>query len=147
MEFHFIRLKPTGGLVTAVDPKSKPRYMCFKNRLTADLCVKHFAQFKSKHGRWPQLDLSHSTVEIKSAPEFEMATVDQIEDMMVIDTMSWEDVMCIGRISNISLFYCHSFGVIPDGNTTDITFSAQEVDLEVDPQLYIMNLEFNEGQG
>lgn len=141
MEFHFIRLKPTNGLVTIIDPKMKPRYMCFKNRISADLCVKHIAQFRAKYGIWPQMDLSSGPSNIKSPLMFKKRKPAEVEKFMEIETMDWDKLMSVGKMANASLFYCHHFGVVPDGNMTNLSFSAQEVDLEVDPQLYLMNLE------
>lgn len=138
MEFNFIRNKINHGYITIVDPSSKPRVLCFKNKTSANVCLKHLARFRAKHGTWPSMDLTSPSVMVVNKKNFKKRSPIEIEKYLEIDTMEIKDVDEIGITTNTSFLYCHNFGVLLDGMS--ISFSGQEIDSEPDPLLYINHL-------
>ena len=137
MEFHFIRMKTNNGYVTVVDPKKKPRMMCFKNKVDAHKCVRHISYFRSKYGVWPNMDLSDPNTKIISPVKFKTRTPDQIAAYMDIETLYMDDLERLSLSANASLMYCYAFEALPEGdNFLSLSFSGQEIDLEVDEHMY-----------
>jgi len=137
MEFHFIRMKPNNGYVTIVDPKKKPRMMCFKNKLDARKCVRHIAYFRSKYGVWPNMDLSDPDTKINSPIKFKKRKPSEIARYMDIETLYMEDLERLSLSANASLMYCYSFEALPESDSfLSLSFSGQEIDLEVDEHVY-----------
>lgn len=144
MEFHFIRMKPNNGYVTIVDPKKKPRMMCFKKKMDARKCVRHIAYFRSKYGVWPNMDLSEPDTKINSPIQFKKRKPGEIARYMDIDTLYMEDLERLSLSANASLLYCYSFDALPEGDTfLSLAFSGEEIDLEVDDDVYREKMELH----
>ena len=65
-KYHFIQLKPTKAYLTIIDPTKKSRFVCFSNKNTADAFVDYVANFRSKHGYWPSMDMSNRMSTVRS---------------------------------------------------------------------------------
>ena len=50
MDFHFVKLIHEGTYLSLVDPKQKPRFVCFAERSKADKCVDYMADFRYRYG-------------------------------------------------------------------------------------------------
>lgn len=68
MEYHLIQMKPTKTYLSLVDPNKKSRFVCFKDRRTANVFVDYVTHFRSKHGHWPNMDMSNRFATIRSKP-------------------------------------------------------------------------------
>ena len=91
MRYNFIRLNLTNTYATVIDKNSLPRYMCFKDSMSARNCVSHICHYRSKHGHWPTFDLSEEKhrIERKETPKerkpedlykyFDIVTLDEDE--------------------------------------------------------------------
>lgn len=142
MTYHFIRHKPSGGLLTMVDPTSKPMYMCFKNKICAERCKKHLAHFKSNHGVWPVINLSNETTQVIAPLKTESLTMSHMYSQLIIDTIGEDKLITMGTVTGSSVMYCHEFGVLRDGSDMlNVSFSGQELEIEPDYDEYIRSLE------
>ena len=66
MDYHFIQMKPTKAFLSIVDPNKKSRFVCFNDKKTAEVFVNYVTTFRSKHGFWPNLDMSKGSNVVKS---------------------------------------------------------------------------------
>lgn len=141
MEFNFVRNKINNGYITLVDPKSKPRILCFKTKPTATICLKHLAKFKADYGIWPPMDLSSNKVNIVNKEKSNKRNVLEFENQLEINTLDIEELNEIGLTTNTSFLYCHTFGILLDDmDCMSVSFSGQEIDSEPDNLLYVNSL-------
>ena len=143
MAYHFIRHKPSGGLLTVIDNRAIPMYMCFKSIHCAEHCKKHFAVFKSRYGVWPTINLSHGTeVTVHTPLKTKKSTFEETYDKMIIDIIHEDDLIKLGNVTGASFMYCHEFGIIHDGtDRLNVAFSGQEITVDTDYDEYIKTLE------
>ena len=142
MNFHFIRMKPNNGYITIIDPKKKPRMMCFKEKKDARTCIEQISAFRSKYGIWPNMDLSDPDTKINSPTKFKKRTPKDIASYMEIESLSIADLQLVSMSANASLMYCYSFDDLrKNNNSLTLSFSGQEIDLEVDDEVYRAKLE------
>ena len=143
MSYHFIRHKPNGGLMTVIDGKSKPMYMCFRSRHCAEHCRKHFAQFKSKYGVWPTIDLStEQNIDVFTPLSTDKMPFSYLYETLTIDTIQEDELIKLGNITGSSMLYCHEFGVLHQGpDKMSVAFSGQEIEFETDFDIYLRGLE------
>ena len=146
MSFHFIYLtlsKPRQFL-TMVDREGKPRFMTFKEEHSAVSAVRYLANFKSKHGKWPTMDMS--TTNVTRLDPGASTREDLQASMSLIDIECWEEdtLRGVAMGSNTSFLWVHNFEVLPPkfgGTVEQIAFTGSEIDAIVDLDLYIHNLE------
>lgn len=143
MEFNLIRMKPTGGYVTVIDRRNKPRLMCFRDLKSANKCKYQLAAFRADKGHWPDMDLSnpHSTVPRKAYTKSRHP--EEVLEFLEVDTVDMENITNIAINNNLSLLYCHNFESKMDGNMLSMEFSGQEIDMDVDNFAYIRELNYN----
>ena len=60
-DFYFVTLEHIGA-ATIIDPKSKSRFICFKDNKTARSYAKYIAKHRAEYGKWPHIDLSTRTM-------------------------------------------------------------------------------------
>ena len=143
MEFNLIRMKPTGGYVTVIDRKNKPRLMCFRDTHSANKCKYQLAAFRAKKGHWPDMDLSNPHTLVNPKVMKKLRHPEEIMDFLEIDTMDMENITKLSMYNNLSLLYCHTFDSKLEGNMLSMEFSGQEIDMEVDNFAYIRELNYN----
>lgn len=144
MEFHFIQMKPTRGYLSMVDPSTKVRVMCFSHRSTAEKCSKYICQFRSKHGKWPTLDMRSGITKITSETCIKKRTPEELLEFLNIVSMEEDDLNMAALYNNMSFMYCHDFKVHDKDHTTvDVGFRGQEIDGEADLKAYTELLETN----
>lgn len=142
MNFHLVRNKINKGLITINDVKGNSRFLCFKEKHTASVCIKHMSKFRSTYGTWPIIDLSKPNTKIKSKPFIKKRSSSDFEKYLLIETLGEEELAYLGLVSNTSFFYCHSFGVIPDNRDfMTVALTGQELDIESDQTFFISNLQ------
>lgn len=134
MSYHFIRHKPTSGMLTMVNQSAKPMYMCFRDKQCADRCRTHFAKFKHDHGSWPSIDLSeYKEVAVETSNDDNKFPLSYIYNQLEIDTIQEEDLFDLGNTTGISFMYCHNFGIVSEGfGKMNVMFSGQEIELDAE---------------
>ena len=100
MEFSFIRNKLNNGYITIVDPSSKPRILCFKNKTSAKVCLKHLATFRAKYGTWPSMDLTSPSTRVVNKEKFKKRKQEDVEKYLEIETMEINELNEIGLSTN-----------------------------------------------
>lgn len=144
MEFHLIQMKLTRGYLSMVDPNTKVRVMCFSNRKNAEKCSKYLCEFRSKHGKWPCLDMRSSISKVTSQTLIKKRTPEDLLEFLDIVRMDQDDLNVAAFYNNMSFMYCHDFKVHDkEYNSIDITFRGQEIDGEADLKAYTELLETN----
>ena len=143
MEFNLIRMKPTGGYVTVIDRKNKPRLMCFRDTQSANKCKYQLAAFRAKKGHWPDMDLSNPHTLVNPKVMKKLRHPEEILEFMEVDTIDIEDITKIAMSNNLALLYCHTFDSKLEGNMLSMEFSGQEIDMDVDNFAYIRELNYN----
>lgn len=146
MSFHFIYLtlsKPRQFL-TMVDRDGKPRFMTFKEEHSAVSATRYLANFKSKHGKWPTMDMS--TTNVTRLDPGTSVREDLQASMSLIDIECCDEDALRGMAmgSNTSFLWVHNFEVLPPkfgGTVEQIAFTGSEIDAIVDHDLYVHNLE------
>lgn len=141
--FHFIRMKPTKGFITMTDPKDKTRAMCFQNRETAQRYVEYLSRFRSRTGRWPNLNMRESVSFVKRPEKIRYRTPEDVQRFMEIVEYDRERLDDIARYTNLSFVYIVDFENTDDDEKGNMIFKAREIDSYVDIDLYTQNLELN----
>lgn len=141
-QFHFIKFKPSGAMLTMKDHTDQMRYMCFSSRQTAVDAVEYISLFRSRNGVFPVLDMTEAKAKVKVPRRFKKRTVEDISRFFEIDTRDRDDLDIMARATNSHFLYVHKFKYNKD-REMNVSFSGQEVDAYVDPEEYVAFLEFN----
>lgn len=141
--FHFIRMKPTKGFITMTDPKDKTRAMCFKNRETAQRYMEYLSRFRSRTGRWPNLNMRESVSFVKRPEKIRYRSPEDVLRFMEIVDYDRDRLDDIARHTNLSFVYIVDFENTDTDEKGNMIFKAQEIDSYVDINLYTQNLELN----
>lgn len=137
-------MKPTKTYLSLVDPNKKSRFVCFSDRETADTFVNYVSTFRSKHGHWPNMDMSKRIATVKSRVGFKKRTPDEIKRFLDLDTFEFEQIETMVKRTNISFICVHNFSYLENQEDHQIiSFSGQEWDGKADEILYRDLLEFN----
>lgn len=144
VKYMFVKMILTNTYLTVVDPNKKTRFVCFSNKQTADMFVDYVTNFRSKHGFWPNLDMSDRMSHVKSRIGFKKRTPEDLKKYIDYDLFEYDDIDEMARTTNTSFIHITNFCHLPDGPQQQIiTFSGQEWDGEADEHAYIDLLEFN----
>lgn len=141
-QFHFVKFKPSGALLTMKDHSSKVRYMCFSSRQTAIDAVEYISLFRSRNGTFPVLDMTEDITKIKVAKKFKKREMQDVSRFFEIDSVQREELDDMARKTNAYFLYVHKFKYNTDRDM-NVSFTGQEVDAYVDPQEYVDLLEYN----
>ena len=143
MDYHFIQMKPTKAFLSIVDPNKKSRFVCFSDKKTAEVFVNYVTTFRSKHGFWPNLDMSREVRTVKSKIGFKQRSPDELREYISLDTYDYETIYNMARRTNVSFICVTDFASSPDGEHQQrVSFSGQEWDGEADEAAYRDLLEF-----
>lgn len=129
MEFHFVKLSHTGAYLSMVDPKSKPRVVCFSQKGTAKSFVQYASEFRARTRIWPSLDMSRETQKLEMGKEVSIpyGTPEQIRRYLEIETYDMESLEKLAIQTNVSFFCIVEFGVTYNNNDSEtMNFSGQE---------------------
>tara|TARA_B100001564_G_scaffold359836_1_gene383294 strand:- start:10803 stop:11234 length:432 start_codon:yes stop_codon:yes gene_type:complete len=136
--FYFITLENVGA-ATIIDPKSKGRFICFKDNKIAASYGKYISNQKYKYGKWPCIDLSrrimssaHSSVKCEH--------VDDCENKLSMSYKTWEDLDKMTASTGIQYFLCNDFTYEGDSS---FKIQGMEIDGEIDRVIYTNHLEYN----
>jgi hypothetical protein len=142
--YHFIKMKPTKTYLSIVDPNKKSRFICFGDTKTADTFVNYVTHFRSKHGHWPNMDMSNRVATVMSKTGFKKRSPEELKKYLSLDSFDYENIEEMAKRTNISFICVTNFAYVPDGHETQlVSFSGQEWDGEADERLYRELLEFN----
>ena len=139
MQYNFIRLNLTNTYATILDKNSFPRYICFKDSMSARNCVSHICYYRSKHGHWPTLDLSEDRHKIEQKINFKKRKPEELYKYFEIVELDEDELNNMCNTHHMSLFYCHSFETEPINNS-DI-FSGYQLRIAAEEIDSIMNIE------
>lgn len=132
MDFHLVKLNFKGTYLSIVDPKSKPRFVCFTEKETAKSYINYAAEFRAKNRIWPCLDMTSEfrKLETKNVPYGRPEQIKRYLDIESFDIGTLDKLACKTNIS----FYCIlKFDVTYDGPNETLSFSGQELDGVADP--------------
>ena len=136
MEFHFVKLN--GAYLSMVDPKLKPRIVCFSEKATAATFVNYAAYFRARNRIWPCLDMSRDTRKLEMGLDVvsPYGTPNQIKRFLDIETFDQDSLDKISAKSNVSYFCVVNFDVTyNNGNETEtMNISGQEMDGDANPE-------------
>jgi hypothetical protein len=142
--YHFIQMKPTKTYLSIVDPQKKARFICFGDTKTADTFVNYVTHFRSKHGHWPNMDMSNRIATVMSKTGFKKRTPEELKKYLSLESFDYENIEEMAKRTNISFICVTNFAYLPDGHETQlVSFSGQEWDGEADERLYRELLEYN----
>jgi hypothetical protein len=142
--YHLIQMKPTKTYLSLVDPNKKTRFVCFQDRETADTFVDYVTNFRSKHGFWPNMDMSNRYARVRSKTGIKKRTPEELKDYLSLESFDYENIEDMASRTNVSFICVTSFAYVPDGIEQQIvSFSGQEWDGEADDVAYRDLLEFN----
>ena len=139
MQFHFVKLTHTGTYLTMVDPKEKPRFVCFAEKGTADKFGNYASEFRAKTRIWPSLDMSRDTRKLEMAPEVSVpyGRPEQIKRFLELETFDFGSLDKIATRTNISYFCITDFNVVyNNANSETMNLSGREMDGEANPGEY-----------
>ena len=137
-------MKPTKTYLSIVDPQKKARFICFGDTKTADTFVNYVTHFRSKHGHWPNMDMSNRIATVMSKAGFKKRTPEELKKYLSLESFDYEDIEEMAKRTNISFICVTNFAYLPDGRETQlVSFSGQEWDGEADERLYRELLEYN----
>lgn len=136
MEFHFVRITPTKGFFTLIDPVGKTRTLCFKTNDVAERYVDYMSNFRARNGTWPKLDMTQKLTVVRPAT-MKKRTPEDVARFMDITCMDREELDELGRVHGMSFFYVIDFATDGFG----VNFKGQEIDAIPDPVDFTKNLE------
>ena len=137
-------MKPTKTYLSIVDPQKKARFICFGDTKTADTFVNYVTHFRSKHGHWPNMDMSNRIATVMSKAGFKKRTPEELKKYLSLESFDYENIEEMAKRTNISFICVTNFAYLPDGHETQlVSFSGQEWDGEADERLYRELLEYN----
>ena len=138
-DFYFVTLEHIGA-ATIIDPKSKSRFICFKDNRTARSYAKYIAKHRAEYGKWPHIDLSTRTMTLIQLETEKIEDVQNYEELLNISYKTREDLDEMTIRTGIEYLYCHDFSYDDD---TSFKMSGQEIDGEVDEVIYREKLDYN----
>ena len=137
-------MKPTKTFLSLIDPNRKSRFICFGDTKTADTFVNYITHFRSKHGHWPNMDMSNRVATVMSKTGFKKRTPEELKKYLSLESFDYENIEEMAKRTNISFICVTNFAYLPDGRETQlVSFSGQEWDGEADEVLYRGLLEYN----
>tara|TARA_B110000444_G_C18848910_1_gene604009 strand:+ start:3871 stop:4314 length:444 start_codon:yes stop_codon:yes gene_type:complete len=143
MEFHLVKLNVAKSYLSLVDPNAKPRFICFSEKPIAEKCVDYVADFRSRHGEWPCLDMSQSNRRMESKPVVKLRTPEQVKRYLEIETYDFKTLDQIACRTNVSFYCVLNFDAIVTNNSENMSFSGQEMDGDADHDKFVEWMNFN----
>ena len=142
-EYLFIQMKPTRGFLSITDPHKKSRFMCFKEKRTAETVVDYVTAFRSNYGYWPSMDMSKPVKVIESKVRFKPRSPYELRNYLTIDAFDYDTIFNMARRTNVSFFCVDNFVHVPNGKHQHfMNLTGQEWDGEADPVEFAQLMEF-----
>ena len=109
-------MKPTKTYLSIVDPQKKARFICFGDTKTADTFVNYVTHFRSKHGHWPNMDMSNRVATVMSKTGFKKRTPEELKKYLSLESFDYENIEEMAKRTNISFICVTNFAYLPDGH-------------------------------
>jgi len=135
-KFHLLGLKPSRGLLTIIDRKGCPRYVCFKNKKHASECMKFLNGYRRVYDQWPHLDFSVEDVRF--------LTPDKSDNKMILHTFSERELDFIAMYSSTAFLMVGDFTLKTTGDGDvpwQAHFDGEETERVVNKHMFITQLE------
>tara|TARA_B100000405_G_scaffold302490_1_gene265919 strand:- start:1181 stop:1630 length:450 start_codon:yes stop_codon:yes gene_type:complete len=123
-----------GKYVTIIDEYQCRRYLCFTSLKVATKCIDYHAEFRSKHGYWPEIDLGKQKNEIE-VKEFKKRSPEKLKKYFDIEFHNQKDADDVCSIYNAPYFICHDFQYNVGETDFQLFLSAQAIDC-TPPDMY-----------
>jgi hypothetical protein len=142
-EYLFIQMKPIRGFLTITDPKKKSRFVCFKDKRTAETVVDYVTSFRSNYGFWPNMDMSKPVKTIQSKVSFKQRSPYELREYLSLEAYDYDTLFNMTKRTNVSFFCVRDFTHVPSGEHQHyMNFSGQEWDGEADPVEFAQLMEY-----
>lgn len=135
MDFHLVKLNYKGTYLNLVDPKSKPRFVCFAEKKTALTYIDYAAEFRAKNRIWPCLDMTSERRRLDVKPVKD-GRPEQIKRYLDIETLDIKTLDRLALRTNVSFYCIVKFDVSYDGPSETLSFSGQELNGVANPEEY-----------
>ena len=139
MEFHFITIK-SGGSATIIDSNKNPRFICFRERVSAKKYAGYISEHKAKFGTWPEVNLSTPFVKVRPAHNHTPTDPSDFMNLLEITHRDQDDLDVMSINTGVNYFYCHDFDY---EDLLSLRIRGQEMDGFVNNLMFIENLEYN----
>jgi len=135
MDFHFVKLIHEGTYLNLVDPKYKPRFVCFAEKSKADTCIDYMADFRYRNRIWPSFDMTSDRRKLQMGKRvfFPYGTPRIIKRSLAVESFDFNTIDRIARQTNVSYYCILKFDVEFTGDSETISLSGQEMDGIADP--------------
>ena len=142
MNFHLVKLNYKGTYLHLVDPKSKPRFVCFAEKKTAGKYIDYAAEFRAKNRIWPCLDMTSERRRLDAKP-VKYGRPEQIKRYLEIETLDLKTLDRLALRTNVSFYCILRFETEDFGGMESISMAGQEMDGDADPDKYIEWMNIN----
>jgi len=137
MQFHLVKLTHTGTYLSMVDPKQKPRFVCFSEREVCREYINYAADFRARNRIWPCLDMSSDKRKLEVGTEVTIpyGRPEQIKRFLEIESFDFGSLDKIASMTNVSFYCILDFDVTYNGGDSEtVRMSGQEMDGKSDPR-------------
>lgn len=142
MQFYLVKFVPTKHYAQIIDPKGTPRIICFNTIDTSHKCVEQLCMYRSKYGKWPQVDLTREVATVKVDNFFKKRTPTELLQYFDEEEMSETQLEGLARTYNVQLFYCTNFKIFSkNNNAATLTISGNEIEIPEDYNTFRGQLE------
>jgi len=132
MNFHLVKLNYKGTYLSIVDPKSKPRFVCFTEKGLAKKYINYAAEFRAKNRIWPCLDMTNEFRKLETRVVDKPRT-EQVKRFLDIESFDLGTLDKLATKTNISFYCIVKFDITCDGPNETLSFSGQELDGVANP--------------
>ena len=137
MQFHFVKLTHTRTYLSMVDPKQKPRFVCFSEREVGKEYINYAADSRARNRIWPCLDMSSERrkLEVGTKVSIPYGRPEQIKRFLEIESFDFGSLDKIATTTNVSFYCIQDFDVSYNGGDSEtVRMSGQEMDGKGDPK-------------
>jgi hypothetical protein len=91
-------------------------------------------KYKTKHGDWPELNMSTDKIEIQRKSK---RYITNLNDLIEVIDMDIEEVLHVASLSGAEYLLCNDFMFTPyKKDDFTISFSGQEIDSEINEEIF-----------
>lgn len=134
-KFYLLGLRPSRGLLTIIDKKEVPRYLCFKKKEHAVECTKFLNGYRRMYDKWPHLDFSEE--------DLRFLTPDKSDHQLVVHTFSERELDFVAMYSSTAFLMVGEFTLraSDDHVPWKVYFDGEETEKVVNKHMFIQQLE------
>lgn len=117
-----------GKYITVIDEYQSRRYLCFTSSMSANKCIEYYAEFHSKHGFWPEINLGKQRIKIESKEDFKKRSPEQLKKYFEVEFHQTKGADDVCSIYKAPYFMCHNFDYNIREKDYQLFLSAQSLD-------------------